>query len=530
MYKPLFILVTLGAVVASRYAAVFPIAALVNAVRRARNSRIRRAPSGSNSGSGSGSGSSAGASAGAGMREELPREYQIMLFWAGLRGAVGFALSANIEGQNAVALQTTVLVTVVLTVIIFGGTTAHMLEVLGIRTGVADGADSSDDDNGGAEGDDDDDDGFRMGSGARGGRRRRAAHVGGGRRGGGGGGSSSSGISYNGSASAGSGKWAAERDRESMRPLRSSSRRQSSDDYSGYGYGYRASPTASTAQGKGKSAGPSPYSHHSNTSISRGAPARASGGAGGGEYYDEEGASRTSSSISSDHSGEVLPARSTHTATAAARKSTTSLLDTTPSRDSFSADPLDAVSRLGSGGAAAADDSAASASAADLLGSNVTSPGAAELGELDLEEARRGGSGSASARALLDRAGLIMRDGQWFQRIDERYLLPMFSNSVANRKAEERKKERMAAAAAAAAAQAREAEGADLGDAGTGGHTAAARLGDAPAREVIFGERDAEIVDDDDEEEEDSRTLIRPLGSAGSAAAGGSPFKGAFAP
>jgi sodium/hydrogen exchanger-like protein 6/7 len=67
-----------------------------------------------------------------------------MLFWAGLRGAVGVALAALLTGENSYALKATVLVVVVLTVIIFGGTTARMLEILGIRTGVVDEIDSDD--------------------------------------------------------------------------------------------------------------------------------------------------------------------------------------------------------------------------------------------------------------------------------------------------------------------------------------------------------------------------------------------------
>lgn len=67
-----------------------------------------------------------------------------MLFWAGLRGAVGVALAAGMSGVNAPALRATVLVVVVLTVIIFGGTTARMLEILGIRTGVMEEVDSDD--------------------------------------------------------------------------------------------------------------------------------------------------------------------------------------------------------------------------------------------------------------------------------------------------------------------------------------------------------------------------------------------------
>ncbi len=67
-----------------------------------------------------------------------------MLFWAGLRGAVGVALAAGLTGPNAFTLKATVLVVVVLTVIIFGGTTASMLEILGIKTGVIEEIDSDD--------------------------------------------------------------------------------------------------------------------------------------------------------------------------------------------------------------------------------------------------------------------------------------------------------------------------------------------------------------------------------------------------
>lgn len=46
-----------------------------------------------------------------------------MLFWAGLRGAVAFALAAGLDGENASAMKATILVVVVLSVIVFGGTT-----------------------------------------------------------------------------------------------------------------------------------------------------------------------------------------------------------------------------------------------------------------------------------------------------------------------------------------------------------------------------------------------------------------------
>ncbi|KAI0085492.1 Sodium/hydrogen exchanger family-domain-containing protein, partial [Irpex rosettiformis] len=118
-FKPLFITISTVAVVFTRYAAVFPLSEAINFFQRhARGQRT----------------------------EEIPHSYQMMLFWAGLRGAVGVALAAGFKGDNAQILRTTVLVVVVLTVVMFGGTTAYMLEVLGIRTGVEDDAANSSDD------------------------------------------------------------------------------------------------------------------------------------------------------------------------------------------------------------------------------------------------------------------------------------------------------------------------------------------------------------------------------------------------
>ncbi|KAH9924232.1 sodium/hydrogen exchanger [Amylocystis lapponica] len=118
-FKPLFITITTVAVIFTRYAAVFPLSEAINLFHR--HARGQR-------------------------QEELPHSYQMMLFWAGLRGAVGVALASGFKGESAQTLRTTVLVVVVLTVIVFGGTTARMLEVLGIRTGVEDEEASSSDD------------------------------------------------------------------------------------------------------------------------------------------------------------------------------------------------------------------------------------------------------------------------------------------------------------------------------------------------------------------------------------------------
>ncbi|PHH88994.1 hypothetical protein CDD83_6785 [Cordyceps sp. RAO-2017] len=120
-FQPPLIIVTVLAVCAARWVAVFPLSRAINWFIRYRARRR-----------------------GVEVNDELPYNYQAMLFWAGLRGAVGVALAALLSGENSYALRATVLVVVVLTVIIFGGTTARMLEILGIRTGVVEEIDSDD--------------------------------------------------------------------------------------------------------------------------------------------------------------------------------------------------------------------------------------------------------------------------------------------------------------------------------------------------------------------------------------------------
>ncbi|CAG8949443.1 hypothetical protein HYFRA_00005073 [Hymenoscyphus fraxineus] len=121
-FKPLFIIITVVGICVARYAAVFPLSRAINWFIRY---RARRKGKGD-------------------VPDELPYSYQAMLFWAGLRGAVGVALAAGMTGPNSWALKATVLVVVVLTVIIFGGTTARMLEIMGIKTGVVEEIDSDD--------------------------------------------------------------------------------------------------------------------------------------------------------------------------------------------------------------------------------------------------------------------------------------------------------------------------------------------------------------------------------------------------
>jgi sodium/hydrogen exchanger-like protein 6/7 len=110
VYKPMLIIVTTVSICLARWAAVFPLSRLINWVHRTR--------AGNQS-----------------LPDEIPYPYQMMIFWAGLRGAVGVALAMGIQGEFKSTLLATVLVVVVLTVILFGGTTAGMLEVLNIKTG-----------------------------------------------------------------------------------------------------------------------------------------------------------------------------------------------------------------------------------------------------------------------------------------------------------------------------------------------------------------------------------------------------------
>ncbi|KAI8070987.1 Sodium/hydrogen exchanger family-domain-containing protein [Gongronella butleri] len=117
-YKPIFITVTTVFICVARYASVAPLSWVINLLCRA-----------------------------VGKPEPLPRSHQVMLFWAGLRGAVAFALASSLSsGESGSAMRTTILAVVVLTVLIFGGTTNRMLQVLNIKTGVHEPGDSCSED------------------------------------------------------------------------------------------------------------------------------------------------------------------------------------------------------------------------------------------------------------------------------------------------------------------------------------------------------------------------------------------------
>lgn len=133
VFKPLLIIVTFILICVARWCAVFPLSRLLNFLFRAKHEKINR------------SNLVSGALASQPEPEEISHSYQMMIFWAGLRGAVGVALALGLQGEAKSTLVATVLVVVVLTVIFFGGTTASMLEILGIKIGVVEEGEDSDD-------------------------------------------------------------------------------------------------------------------------------------------------------------------------------------------------------------------------------------------------------------------------------------------------------------------------------------------------------------------------------------------------
>jgi sodium/hydrogen exchanger-like protein 6/7 len=67
--------------------------------------------------------------------EVIPKNHQVMLWWAGLRGAIAFALSVEVKGPASMPIRTTTLVVCVFTIVILGGTTKFMLDYLDVPTG-----------------------------------------------------------------------------------------------------------------------------------------------------------------------------------------------------------------------------------------------------------------------------------------------------------------------------------------------------------------------------------------------------------
>ncbi|KAJ3063986.1 monovalent cation:H+ antiporter, CPA1 (nhx1) [Quaeritorhiza haematococci] len=108
VYLPGLIIFTLIAIMIARYVSTIPLAHLINWI----NMRLYH------------------------REEAIPRNHQLMLWWAGLRGAIAFALSFDVTGPAGPAIRTTTLVVCVVSIMLLGGTTNHALVRLKIRTGV----------------------------------------------------------------------------------------------------------------------------------------------------------------------------------------------------------------------------------------------------------------------------------------------------------------------------------------------------------------------------------------------------------
>ena len=57
-----------------------------------------------------------------------------MIFWAGLRGAVAFALSFQVEGKEKSVVQSTILIVCVISILFLGGSTPSVINYLKIET------------------------------------------------------------------------------------------------------------------------------------------------------------------------------------------------------------------------------------------------------------------------------------------------------------------------------------------------------------------------------------------------------------
>ncbi|KAJ1656678.1 monovalent cation:H+ antiporter, CPA1 (nhx1) [Dispira simplex] len=111
IYKPVFIIYMILIILISRFLAVFPLSRLLNYVTTHVLGRPEKCVS---------------------------YEHQSMLFWAGLRGAVAFALAGDMPGHGGHVTRAMVLVVVVFSVVVFGGSTPTVIRLLNIPTGVLD--------------------------------------------------------------------------------------------------------------------------------------------------------------------------------------------------------------------------------------------------------------------------------------------------------------------------------------------------------------------------------------------------------
>ncbi|KJE97686.1 solute carrier family 9, variant [Capsaspora owczarzaki ATCC 30864] len=107
VWRPGFIIVSILACILSRMCNVFPLSFVLNLFKKP--------------------------------YKRIPLKFQLMMVWAGLRGAIAFSLASSetvTEAQKIIL--TTTLMIVLFTVLVFGGGTTMMLQFLKIRVGVSD--------------------------------------------------------------------------------------------------------------------------------------------------------------------------------------------------------------------------------------------------------------------------------------------------------------------------------------------------------------------------------------------------------
>lgn len=65
--------------------------------------------------------------------DTISKPHQVMLWWAGLRGAIAFALSLDMKTPSAMEVRTTTLVVVISSIVLLGGSTVFALKRLRIQ-------------------------------------------------------------------------------------------------------------------------------------------------------------------------------------------------------------------------------------------------------------------------------------------------------------------------------------------------------------------------------------------------------------
>ncbi|KAJ3388987.1 monovalent cation:H+ antiporter, CPA1 (nhx1) [Lobulomyces angularis] len=108
-FLPLLIIFTLVVIMGARYVSTVPLALAINWI----NVKLYKRD------------------------EAIPRNHQLMLWWAGLRGTIAFALSFKIDDEvSGPGIRSTILIVCVISILILGGSTNFALQYLDIKTGV----------------------------------------------------------------------------------------------------------------------------------------------------------------------------------------------------------------------------------------------------------------------------------------------------------------------------------------------------------------------------------------------------------